>query len=362
MGNKLEGQNFKPVNSKPRMSDQEPSDEETDAGSAAIKSECAANRVALLTAPGVAAIAVVRLSGPLVEAFLARHFSKPVVVGRPVHGDLRDGDRVIDDAIAVRFTDVLDLNLHGGSWVVRSVLMLAQSHGFELSDLRSTDGESEIWNEVLAALPLAATEQAVRMLLAQPVAWESIVDRAAVLADPSGRWLVQMPRVAIVGPANVGKSTLANQLFGQARSITADIPGTTRDWVGEIANLDGLAVMLVDTPGIRLIPDTIEAAAIAGSAEQIRNADLVLLVLDQSLPLDRAMLAAYPDAIRVANKSDAPPSWDAAGIGAVRTSAVFGRGMDTLRVAVRHRFGWEPMDLNQARWWNARQCDALEKP
>jgi len=335
------------------------SNDETKAGSPGCTSGAPGGHVTLLTAPGVGAIAVVRLSGVGIDAFLARHFSKPVPAGRCVHGNLADGDRVIDDAVAVRFGDVVDLNLHGGTWIVQSVMQQAQREGFEISDLRSTNGESEICNEVLAALPFAVSEQAVRMLLAQPAAWENISDRAAVLADTSGKWLVRMPRVAIVGPANVGKSTLANQLFGQARSITADVPGTTRDWVGEIANLDGLAVMLVDTPGIRSTPDAIEAAAIAGSAEQINSADLVVLVLDQSLPLDRAMVDAYPDAVRVANKSDAVSVWDAAEIGAFQTVAVSGAGVDVLRAAIRRRFGWEPMQIERARWWTSRQLRVL---
>lgn len=317
------------------------------------------DRITLITAPGIAAIAVVRLSGPGVDAFLAQHFSKPVPVGRCVHGDLHDGNRVIDDAVAVRTGDLLDLNLHGGTWVVRSTLQLAQNAGFEISDARATDGQTEMWDEVLRALPLAATEQAVRMLLAQPVAWESISNPAEILADSSGKWLVQRPCVAIVGPANVGKSTLANQLFGQARSITADLPGTTRDWVGEIANLDGLAVMLLDTPGIRETTDAIEAAAIEGSARQIRSADLVVLVLDQSLPLERGMVDAYPNAIRVANKADANIAWDAAEIGAIQTVAISGVGADHLRAAIRRRFGWEPIEIERARWWTARQHKIL---
>src|SRR6185503_2714425 len=93
-------------------------------------------------------------------------------------------------------------------------------------------------------------------------------------------WMLHPPRVAIVGEANVGKSTLANQLFAQERSITADLPGTTRDWVGEVANVDGLPVTLVDTPGVRETADEVEREAIARSGEQVAAADLILLVLD----------------------------------------------------------------------------------
>jgi small GTP-binding protein len=319
------------------------------------------NRMTLLTAPGAAAIAVVRLSGPAIDLFLDRHFSKPVPMDRCVHGLLRDGDRVIDDAIAVRHGNILDLNLHGGTWVVHSVLDLAKLHGFEISDIDSADGETEIWKSVLQTLPKAKTEQAVRMLLAQPRAWESPGDLRAILNDHSGKWMLATPRVAIVGPPNVGKSTLANQLFGQERSITADLPGTTRDWVGEIANIDGLAIMLVDTPGIRTTVDPIEDAAIAASKPQIQSADLIVLVLDQSQPLDHAIVNSFPDSIRVANKSDGSLQWDAAEIGAIQTIATIGTGMDELRKQIRRRFGCDPMDPLRVRWWTESQRLDLQK-
>src|SRR5205814_10504480 len=126
---------------------------------------------------------------------------------------------------------------------------------------------------------------ALRTLLAQPRAWKGVIDDQnlgrheleRIASDKTLHYLLHPPRVAIVGAPNVGKSTLANQLFAQERSITADLPGTTRDWVGEIANLDGLVVQLVDTPGIRDTSDAIERQAIDRSRHQIEQADLVVL-------------------------------------------------------------------------------------
>jgi small GTP-binding protein len=332
------------------------------------------NQVTLLTAPGTSAIAVIRLTGPGVDAFLAHHFSKPMSPNRCIHGLLRDGERVIDDIVAVRSADFVDLNLHGGSYVVRSAMELAQRDGFEISDAPCVEGDTELWREVAAALPGAKTEEAVRILLAQPAAWGKLLeacdpnsttsDRAKelqkILNDTTGRWLINVPTVAIVGPANVGKSTLANQLFGQARSITADLPGTTRDWVGEIANIDGVAVMLLDTPGERRTDDAIEHAALLGSREQIRAADLVILVLDQSQPINEELLARYPCAIRVANKSDQPPMWDARCLQAIQTVATDGSGVDDLRTAIRAALGFETMELNRVRWWTERQRRELD--
>jgi tRNA modification GTPase len=85
------------------------------------------NRAMLLTPPGGAAIAVVRLVGDRVEHFLRAHFSSPVPEGRCVHGSLSDGGRVVDDPVVVVSAGgrVADVSLHGGPWVVRSVLELA---------------------------------------------------------------------------------------------------------------------------------------------------------------------------------------------------------------------------------------------
>ena len=138
----------------------------------------------------------------------------------------------------------------------------------------AVDGAMTLEREMLAALPLARTDLGVRTLLAQrrhgaeamSTLYAAAIGR--ILADRSLDHLLHPPRVAIVGAPNVGKSTLANQLFAQERSITADLPGTTRDWVGEIANIDGLAVTLVDTPGVRDTADAIEREAIDRSGER----------------------------------------------------------------------------------------------
>jgi tRNA modification GTPase len=360
------------------------------------------NRAYLLTPPGPAAIAAVRLVGPAVRPFLDAHFSKPPREHHCVHGDLSDGQRVLDDPVVVLLDNgsAAEINLHGGPWVVRSVLDLARREGFEVSDpiappppptpLDAVDGDNILEREASAHLPLARTELAVRVLANQPAAWSALIDRITprpgeeahlarwlqraegikaalhgILEDNSLHWLLHPPRVALIGAPNVGKSTLANRLFAQERVITADLPGTTRDWVGEIANLDGLAVMLVDTPGLRHTPDAVEAHAIAASGEQVRAAHLVIIVIDASRPLEgeqAAVLEAWPDALRVVNKTDLPAAFDLNLIHGVRTVGPAGEGIDELRREIRARFGLTPgFDEKWPRWWTDRQKGILEE-
>src|SRR5687767_11074628 len=134
------------------------------------------NRALLLTGPGPAAIAVVRLSGPDVRAFLASHFSGVAGDGRAVHGTMRDGAAVIDDPVVV-FDEprgLADVSLHGGGLVVRAFLELARREGFEVVDRAdapldagAVDASSPLEAEVLTHLRLARTELALRVLLAQ---------------------------------------------------------------------------------------------------------------------------------------------------------------------------------------------------
>jgi small GTP-binding protein len=326
------------------------------------------NIALLLTPPHPAAIAVVRLIGPGVESFLAKHFSKPLPIGRCVHGTLSAGDQVIDDPLIVRQADHADVNLHGGPWIVRSFLDLADKHGFEVWDqlttplpLESVEGTTELEKAVFAVLPLAGTPLALQRLLEQPKSWKALrntnPDLRAMANDSELWWLLHPPRVALVGIANVGKSTLANQLFGQQRSITADLPGTTRDWVGDIADIDGLAVHLIDTPGIRDTDDPIECEATAQAKFQLERADLIVVVLDATVPLGEQehLLGRYPGALRIINKSDRS-LMDLPG--GIRTVATTGIGVDRVSEAICRHFyiGRRP---GEAKWWTQEQRELL---
>jgi hypothetical protein len=285
-----------------------------------------------------------------------------------VPGQRRDGEKTIDDPVVVLAEDGAwaDVSLHGGPWIVRCACDLAQRSGFRLlpaaiptPDAAVGPTDSPLQGEMLAALPLARTQLALETLLAQPAAWQRALagrpDVAAILRDQSLWWLLHPPQIAIVGEPNVGKSTLANQLFGRQRSITADLPGTTRDWVGEMANIDGLAVTLVDTPGQRTTDDPIEIAAIAASREQIASSHLTIEVLDATHPPQRR----WPDSLSVINKTDLPAGWDFSAMEGLAISAKTGAGLDQLRRRIAGQFGiGQP---SAPRWWTPRQKEILAR-
>ncbi len=139
--------------------------------------------------------------------------------------------------------------------------------------------------------------------------------------------------VALVGPPNAGKSSLLNALLGRDRAIVSPLPGTTRDVVEGTIAIAGVAVRLLDTAGLDVPRDVIEAEGIRRSRQAMEESDLVLVVLDGSIGPDRRVLAETAGRARVLvrAKSDLPPHPDAAALpDAVEASAVSSNGIDAL--------------------------------
>ncbi len=142
--------------------------------------------------------------------------------------------------------------------------------------------------------------------------------------------------LAIVGRPNVGKSSLFNRLLERERAIVTDIPGTTRDLISETASLAGIPVKLMDTAGIRPTGELVESLGIERSLQAMADADLTLVVLDLSAPLeeeDRSLIERarqYGRFLIAANKCDLPRRAEIPGEHVV-VSALTGEGIEQLR-------------------------------
>ena len=126
-----------------------------------------------------------------------------------------------------------------------------------------------------------------------------------------GKILREGISTAIIGRPNVGKSSLLNNLLREEKAIVTDIEGTTRDVIEEYVNINGVPLKLVDTAGIRETEDIIERIGVERSKKALKEADLVLLVLNASEPLtdqDRQLLEISQDSNRIIllNKVDLP--------------------------------------------------------
>jgi tRNA modification GTPase len=147
-----------------------------------------------------------------------------------------------------------------------------------------------------------------------------------------GRAVTEGISVALVGPVNVGKSSLLNALIGRERALVAEAPGTTRDYLEIQDTWSGVPVTLIDTAGVRPTEDPVEARGIALGARRIDAADVVVVVNDGVAPWDDGARFGRR-AVVVRSKADLVDGAAVDGA-ALSTSATRGAGLGELRVAV----------------------------
>jgi tRNA modification GTPase len=346
---------------------------------------------AIATAAGPAGVGIIRLSGPRAIAIAAEALgiaesalTRTVRVGWVTD---RAGTR-IDQVLAfamrapASFTgeDVAELHGHGGVHNLGQLLAAVIERGARVAEpgeftrravasgkldlLRAealleviAAGSDRSWRLAQANLggalgrEVAAIEQRSLALLGElegtidfpeddldtaTATW--IADEIAALRDACfrladgfrhGRSVTRGITVALVGPVNVGKSSLLNALVGTERALVAPQPGTTRDWL-EISDVwNGVAVTLIDTAGLRTTADAIELRGIALGEARVESADVVVVVNDGQAAWDDG--ARYGERVVVV-RSKADLGGETRG--ALTTSATRGEGLDDLRARV----------------------------
>jgi tRNA modification GTPase len=265
--------------------------------------------VTLASPAATSAVGVIQLAGPRAREMLQKHVRTASVpeVGQIRLDYLADNDgRSIDQVLLSCVCDspvIYEITCHGGLRVVQRIIETFKNDGAEyvssevLADyVYGLDDPAA--REAYHLLPQAQTPLAATFLLHQAHQGLSElyrriksgqVDRRE-LADathywPAVRHLLFGVTAVLVGPANVGKSTLLNFFAAHERALVADIPGTTRDYVQAEIDIRGLPVTLIDTAGLGQTADPLADQARGKTITVCEQADLAIIVLDATNPL-----------------------------------------------------------------------------
>ncbi|MES1254321.1 MAG: tRNA uridine-5-carboxymethylaminomethyl(34) synthesis GTPase MnmE [Acidobacteriota bacterium] len=340
------------------------------------------------------------VGAPLLQprhATFARVHVESEAAGAVTPAALAGMPRAIDQVVATYFQaprsytgeDVVELSAHGSPVVLRAIVASAIHHGARLAepgeftlrgflngriDLPQAEAVADLIDAVTPlqaraafdqlqgtlTTAIAAMDQALFDVVARleasvdfpdegfhfidqaaiGAAIDQVRDEAAALLAGAGRGRLVREglHVVIAGKPNVGKSSVFNMLAGADRAIVASVPGTTRDLVTEQIDMEGVPVTLVDTAGLHGATDIVEIEGMARSRQAQGVADVVLVVLDGSRPLDADDDEVLRQTIEykrvvVVNKIDISGGWrDNPAVPApLLVSAATGAGMGALR-------------------------------
>ena len=382
--------------------------------------------VAVATPPGRGGIGIVRLSGPHVTHIARRLLGECPAPRHAHHTDFRDCDgSVIDRGIALYFPaprsftgeETLELQGHGGPVVMQMLLHSCLRAGARLAepgefskraflngrlDLTQAEAIADLIDSSTQAAARCAlhslqggfsrqvnelVEEVTRLRIFVEAAIDfpdeeidfledgKVVERLERLSSlfaalksssQQGMLLRDGLKVVLTGLPNAGKSSLLNYLCNEQRAIVSDIPGTTRDVLGQFIDMDGLPVEIVDTAGIRPTTSEIEAEGVRRAIQQQKRAGLVLLLVDDcetsETETDRLLqeLDTPAPVLLVRNKIDLTGRSARGAKNEVCVSALTGDGIDVLKEKIRNIAGFREVDDSHflAR---ERHLEALEQ-
>ncbi|GAB3338461.1 tRNA uridine-5-carboxymethylaminomethyl(34) synthesis GTPase MnmE [Marivirga atlantica] len=299
--------------------------------------------VALSTAPGVGAIAVIRLSGDDAINLVNSVFHGKNLLSQQSHtahfGTIRDGSKILDEVLATVFIaphsftkeNVVEVSCHGSPFIVQQLIKLFLRRGARLAkageftqraflngkfDLAQAEAVADLINADTEAAHKAAMNQMrggfseqIKQLRQELIHFASMIEleldfgeEDVEFADRSdlknlvdkllsvikilansfdlGNVIKNGVPTVIAGKPNAGKSTLLNALLNEEKAIVSDVAGTTRDFIEDEINLEGVVFRFIDTAGLRDTEDKVEAIGVERTREKMKQASLIIYMFD----------------------------------------------------------------------------------
>tara|TARA_R110002073_G_scaffold4917_21_gene31178 strand:+ start:6613 stop:7971 length:1359 start_codon:yes stop_codon:yes gene_type:complete len=387
---------------------------------------------AVATPPGRGGVGIVRVSGPQVRSIATAVVGRDLLPRQATFCDFLDQSlEVIDQGLAIYFSapasftgeDVLELQGHGGPVVMSLLLARVVELGARMArpgefseraflndklDLSQAEAVADLIDSTTEAAARGAVRSLkgvfsnqVRALDEDVVKLRMFVEAAIDFPEEEidflsedhlkeglasalsqlqsltqqsqhGAILRDGITLVLIGEPNAGKSSLMNRFVGEDISIVTEIPGTTRDVIREYVSLNGIPLKLVDTAGLRVAENEIEAEGVRRARAEMLEADGVLVVIDAAKHSDweaqaKALLVgleANPAVFVVLNKMDIasspPPDLSQSPYGAIQISAKTGAGFDNLKLAMQNRFA--PNITSESSFISrSRHVDALKR-
>ncbi|MFN0048411.1 MAG: tRNA uridine-5-carboxymethylaminomethyl(34) synthesis GTPase MnmE [Cytophagales bacterium] len=299
--------------------------------------------VALSTAQGVGAIAVIRLSGEAAFSITDQIFRGKTLVDQPSHtahfGKILDGELIVDEVVATIFKaptsftkeNVVEISCHGSNYIINKTIKLLLKNGARYArageftqrafmngrfDLAQAEAVADLIASDSEAAHSAAINQMrggfskeIKALRTQLIHFASMIELELDFAEEDVEFAdrnqlkqlitniltVLRPLIdsfdlgnaikngiptVIAGKPNAGKSTLLNVLFNEEKALVSDIAGTTRDTIEDEINIEGIKFRFIDTAGLRETSDRLEAMGIEKTKQKMQESSLILYLFD----------------------------------------------------------------------------------
>jgi tRNA modification GTPase len=299
--------------------------------------------IALATAQGISAIAVIRLSGDNAIELVNKAFKGKNLTQQPTHtihfGTLRDGDRLIDEILVSIFKDghsftkenAVEISCHGSPVIVKEIIKLFLKLGARLAepgeftkraflhgrfDLAQAEAVADLINAETDNARQAALNQMrggfskeIKHLREELIHFASLIEleldfgeedvefakrddlqrlilkiqayiQSLIDSFDQGNVIKNGVPTVIAGKPNAGKSTLLNILLNEEKAIVSDIPGTTRDVIEDEMVVGGINFRFIDTAGLRETEDTIEAIGVERTRDRMKKASVIIYLFD----------------------------------------------------------------------------------